>query len=418
MKTQDYRSRLHRAWNQLEAGQGSEAREKLEELLGENPDHSPTRLFVAMAQIDEEQWGAATENLLQVLKREPGNTLARSTIAFCLAGQGQWDEARKEWAANGHHASPAYRVRLTEWVEREFLKANGWPWPPREISPTAGIQSSDQPFIPETQEESNTPEETELSTASILSEIARQMESDEDNAEKSDVGAEADLEKDAIEEQVSVGDPSGHGAASERQRNNGVPELSPVPVESRVDWELGPYKPRPEETPLAQALLEGTTQRLGWWQKKRLESTVVRAMRYQNYPKIFPAIYPLLYDPRCDLTTLWVAAFVCEVTGHPKQAVQLCERVTPREYWPDHFRALYARCLLRLGRHHEAAEELAQVTVTGPEDFGVHWSLGVLVLAQNDRQLARRLFRRAHTSYMVDTIDTQWWVLTRSLESP
>lgn len=86
-----------------------------------------------------------------------------------------------------------------------------------------------------------------------------------------------------------------------------------------------------------------------------------------------------------------------------------------REEWPDALIALHGRLLCRAGRFTEAANELAKVLIIGPEDFGVNYYLGVISLAFGKGAEARNFFRRALTSYMVDTLEFQWWQIEQAL---
>ncbi len=194
-------------------------------------------------------------------------------------------------------------------------------------------------------------------------------------------------------------------------------ESMDMPIASERTPERAPWKPWLFGFGEGDArhLLEGEAVSLSWWQRGRLERRISRLFRRLRFEDVVDGVAPLLRDPKCDMVTIWVAATSAELTGRAQVGLELCERVTPREQWPDPLRALYGRCLYRVGRHQEAAKILAQVEVRGPEDFGVHWVLGGLALAQGDRDLARKLFHRAHTAYMVDTIENQWWAVEQAL---
>jgi hypothetical protein len=45
----------------------------------------------------------------------------------------------------------------------------------------------------------------------------------------------------------------------------------------------------------------------------------------------------------------------------------------------------------------------------------MNYYLGLLCLAHGESSSARRLFLRAHTQYLVDTLDFQYWQMERAL---
>lgn len=89
-----------------------------------------------------------------------------------------------------------------------------------------------------------------------------------------------------------------------------------------------------------------------------------------------------------------------------------------RSEWPDPLVALNARLLVRLGDISTAAREFATILLMGPEDFGVNYYMGIICLAYERPIPARQYFNKAFTSYMVDTLEFQWWQIEQALLLP
>jgi tetratricopeptide (TPR) repeat protein len=346
--TLNIRKDLQRGLGLLDACQTAEGLELLAGVAKSHETDGPARLFHGIALWDSGKADAAAEEFAATLQIQPGNTLAMSWLGLALAALGDWQKARQLWKPFGHHTNRGYRVRVSEWMEERFLKANGWP-----------------DALPKR------PESKSISA-----------------------GRETGLALEEQTEQFPKATDSG-------------------PEEERPDWVPGPYAPDSDED---FGLLSTDRIRLSWWTRSRLERRVAGHFQARRYEQVVQEAAPLLQDPRCDMVTLWVTATAAELTGRAGVARRLCERVTPRDYWPEPLRALYGRCLYRLGHHWEAAKIAAGVEIRGPEDYGMHWLLAGLALAQGDRALARQLFFRAHGQYMVDTIENQWWSVERALQ--
>jgi hypothetical protein len=331
-----HRQQLQQGLACLEAGRTDEGAGILANLAADHPNHPPCRLFFGIALWDQDQPAQALKEIEATLALDPANSLARSWHALALAATGQWTAARRVWTEHGHHANSQYRVRVTEWIELIFLKANGWPHLPRPETPPA--------------------------------------------AEPTEPG----------------------------ESPAGIPPQNA----ERVPWDPALYAIAPHPGP---DLEDPPTNTLGWWAYQRLYRRVERDYASYRFDAVLPAIAPLLGNSRCTLATLVAAANVAHLTGHASIGRKLCERVQPMDQWPDPLRALYSACLYREGHHAESAQALIHVHIRGPEDYGAHWTMGGLALAQNDRMLARRLFNRSHTSYMVDTLVNQWWAVEQAL---
>jgi Flp pilus assembly protein TadD len=89
-----------------------------------------------------------------------------------------------------------------------------------------------------------------------------------------------------------------------------------------------------------------------------------------------------------------------------------------RAEWPDPLIALNGRLLTRQGRLSEAAQEFSKVLIVGPEDFGVNYYLGIICLGYGKLAEARQYFLRAFSTYMVDSLEFQWWQLEQVLLNP
>jgi Flp pilus assembly protein TadD len=100
-----------------------------------------------------------------------------------------------------------------------------------------------------------------------------------------------------------------------------------------------------------------------------------------------------------------------------ERALEYLSRVKePEADWPDALTAARGRSLVRLGDFLEGANDLARVLAVGPEDYGTNYYLGLLCQAHGERSRARQLYLRAHTQYLIDTLDFQWWQMERALK--
>jgi len=135
------------------------------------------------------------------------------------------------------------------------------------------------------------------------------------------------------------------------------------------------------------------------------------------YRRDFAAVLQHIHPPPTDKElSAFLGATAHEMLRNYSGAAAYLEPLLPRrEEWPDALIALNGRLLCRAGRFSEAASELARVLIIGPEDFGMNYYLGVISLAFGKGAEARNFFRRALTSYMVDTLEFQWWQIEQAL---
>lgn len=117
-----------------------------------------------------------------------------------------------------------------------------------------------------------------------------------------------------------------------------------------------------------------------------------------------------------DQSILFACALGAEMLFDYERALDYLSRVKDSEAeWPDALTAARGRSLVRLGDFARGAADLGRVLTVGPEDFGSNYYLGVLCLAHGERHQARQLFLRAHTQYLIDTLDFQYWQMERAL---
>lgn len=115
----------------------------------------------------------------------------------------------------------------------------------------------------------------------------------------------------------------------------------------------------------------------------------------------------------------FLGATACEMLRDYSRAEAYLGALRPRrDEWPEPLIALSARLDIRAGHIARAAREFASIVIMGPEDYGITYYLGVICLAYEKREEARMYFQRAYTTYMVDTLEFQWWQLEQALLHP
>lgn len=144
-------------------------------------------------------------------------------------------------------------------------------------------------------------------------------------------------------------------------------------------------------------------------------AAVRRAFFAKRYEEFLAGLLPAVRAGNADPSDVYACAVACEMMHAYEQALQLLNALSPSDREADPVLALRARCEIRLGHYEEGLTLLEKVFVSGPEDFGVNYYLGVLSLAQGDRRAARKFFRRAYTDYLVDTLDFQFWQIEHAL---
>ncbi|MGI8907517.1 MAG: tetratricopeptide repeat protein [Candidatus Sumerlaeaceae bacterium] len=136
----------------------------------------------------------------------------------------------------------------------------------------------------------------------------------------------------------------------------------------------------------------------------------------KRYAEMLRELEPAALASHPDQSVLFACALGSEMLFDYQRSLEYISRVTePESEWPDAILATRARSLLRLGDFPAAAADLARVLTVGPEDFGSNYYLGVLCLAHGEHASARQLFMRAHTQYLVDTLDFQYWQMEQAL---
>jgi tetratricopeptide (TPR) repeat protein len=115
-----------RAWLVLgqmleQQGKPESALEILDKARSRFPDHAPAHLFYGIVALDLGRGGETEAALSQVLALQPENDVARSYIALCWLKQGKDDAALSLLREHGINDNRAFRVRLTEWMESQWL---------------------------------------------------------------------------------------------------------------------------------------------------------------------------------------------------------------------------------------------------------------------------------------------------------
>lgn len=95
--------------------------EVLQEARTRRPNHAPAHLEYAVAAWDAGQFDQTQTALEQVLALQPENDVALSYHALALMQAGEMGAARAILRKHGFSDNRMFRVRLTEWMEQEWL---------------------------------------------------------------------------------------------------------------------------------------------------------------------------------------------------------------------------------------------------------------------------------------------------------
>lgn len=135
----------------------------------------------------------------------------------------------------------------------------------------------------------------------------------------------------------------------------------------------------------------------------------------KKYRELLHELDPIASTPHCGEEVLFACALAAEMEFDYALALDYASAIPAETEIPDPIRAVKARALARLNRMEEAAKELNEILIIGPEDYGTNYFLGVVCLAFGERNQARTLFRRAYTDYIIDTLEYQFWQIQRIL---
>jgi tetratricopeptide (TPR) repeat protein len=252
------------------------------------PEHSPGHVFYGIAALDTGDLDAAHEAINQVLARQPANDIALSYAALIALRRGDDERGLAIFREHGITDNRAFRVRLTEWMESEWLKSG------RFFGPRA----------------------------------------------------------------LEIGEIPAKGSARRAQKH--------------------------------------------FYAKRYVE--MLRELDGAAHAE-FP-----------DQSVLFACAIGCEMLFDYERALDYLGRARePDSDWPDTLIATRGRNLIRMGDFTDGASDLGRVMMVGPEDFGCNYYLGVLCLAHGEQSKARQLFARAHTQYLIDTLEFQYWQIERAL---
>jgi Flp pilus assembly protein TadD len=136
----DPRLALLRARVQEAMGKDADALETLRSCSREKPDFLPARLFHGIGALDAGMPGEAEAEFFRTLELEPQNELAASYRALALLHLGREPEARQIFSSRGFADNVGLLVRLTEWVETQWLEHGRFLHPspqpdPAQVSP-------------------------------------------------------------------------------------------------------------------------------------------------------------------------------------------------------------------------------------------------------------------------------------------
>lgn len=271
-------------------GRTEEALAAYDQARTQFPQHAPAHLFYGIAALDLARVPEAETALKRTLELQTQNDVARSYMALCWLMQGEDDAAINNFKLYGITDNRMFRVRLTEWMETEWL-----------------------------------------TNSRFFAQRSVQM----------------------------------------------------------------PAEPAPAKT------------------------STRRAQKFfyaKNYVPMLHELDAATRADRPDQSVLFACALGAEMLFDYERALDYLGRVKePDSQWPDALVAARGRNLVRLGDYMAGATDLARVLAVGPEDYGTNYYLGLLCLAHGERARARQLFLRAHTQYLIDTIDFQWWQIERGL---
>ena len=182
----------------------------------------------------------------------------------------------------------------------------------------------------------------------------------------------------------------------------------------------GRFFGRPDDSPSLPEPAASANPPPGRGETRRREKAALAHHYAHQFDGVLDQLAPLLAPESPDAGVVLHATLAEEMLGRPGRALALLRRLPPETEagpWPDVYLAALGRALCRHRRWREAAEVLNRVEITGPEDFGANYHFALICHAAGRRAEARRLWLRAHTRYLVDTLETQWWQSTRALTS-
>ncbi|MCX7717060.1 MAG: tetratricopeptide repeat protein [Candidatus Sumerlaeaceae bacterium] len=271
----------------------------LEAMCRQNPEHAPSHLFAGIALFDCGRYAEALPCFEAVLRLQQYNDLAAAYRALVMLASGRDEEGVEVLRTRGFADNQQFLVRLTEWVETQWLESGRY-FEPRPL------------------------------------------------------------------------------------------DLEPAPAGSR----------------------------------RVAERRASTAFHRRDWRSVVSALDHHVRQPNADPNAVYAAALAAEMLRDNERALAYLSYLSAdldgaaeagAGPLPDIIRAARARNLVRLRHFRQAAEDLSRVLITGPEDFGVNYFLGVLCLAAGQRDRARDMFARAYRDYLVDTLEYQFAALKTAL---
>jgi len=125
---------------------GAEAMAELRTAALKYPDHAPAHLFKGIVAEQQDLLQEAREALEQVIRIQPKNDLAYSYLALVYARLDMRKESRDIFYTHGFNDNRWFLVRLTEWMESEWL-ASGRFFKPVEYAPDTNKTPSKPGFF-------------------------------------------------------------------------------------------------------------------------------------------------------------------------------------------------------------------------------------------------------------------------------
>lgn len=125
-------------------GDNERAVQILRQAIERMPQHAPLHLYLGIHQLDLSLPAAAMLAFEEVLRLQPSNDLAASYRGMCMLELGREEDAGLEFAQRGYSDNRAFLVRLTLWVEREWIEKGRFFHPTsaaREVVPVEGRPS-------------------------------------------------------------------------------------------------------------------------------------------------------------------------------------------------------------------------------------------------------------------------------------
>ncbi|MGC8741032.1 MAG: tetratricopeptide repeat protein [Candidatus Sumerlaeaceae bacterium] len=141
-RSADPRLPLQRAVILNEAGHSSQALELLDKLIAKHTDFVPAYLFAGIAAWDAAQWEKATALWSRAKELAPRNEVVGSYWALAQFASGAQDLGRMYFERHGFATNRGFLVRITEWVEDQWLEAG------RFFAPRPAILPNDERLLP------------------------------------------------------------------------------------------------------------------------------------------------------------------------------------------------------------------------------------------------------------------------------